>query len=292
MSVASAPSGADAVTASSASPTTTIDAAVTAAVGAATTSTVASPPTTAFAPLAVGAATINAKAYAVYDVTGKQWLAESQADQRLPVGSIMKMLTAYVVLQAGNLSKVVTVPVLHLNSAESVIGLSVGERLTRDELLRSMLIVSAGDAAATLAIDVGGTTDVFVQQMNSAAQQLGLANTVAGNPVGLDQTIARSTARDMIKLAAALMQNTTFRQIVAQTSVTLHGKTTQSTDKLLGIYPGANGVKTGHTTHAGYCVVSSVTRNGRSILIAVLGVPSDNACFTDARGLLDWAFAH
>ena len=128
--------------------------------------------------------------------------------------------------------------------------------------------------------------------MNAAAQHLGLADTVAGNPVGLDQTIARSTARDMITLAAALMQNTTFRRIVAQTSVTLHGKKTQSTDKLLGIYPGATGVKTGHTTHAGYCVVSSVTRNGRTIIIAVLGAPSDNTRFSDARSLLDWAYAH
>ncbi len=284
--VATVPSSAGAVAASSVSEPTTTDAPTTAATA------VTSPATTAFAPLAVGAPTIRAKAYAVYDVTAKKWLAESQADQRLPVGSIMKMLTAYVVLQAGNLSKVVTVPVLHLNVAESAIGLSAGERLTRDELLRAMLVVSAGDAAETLAIDVGGTADAFVQQMNAAAQQLGLANTVAGNPVGLDQTIARSTARDMITLATVLMQNTTFRAIVAQTAVTLHGKTYPSTDKLLAIYPGADGVKTGHTTHAGYCVVSSVTRTGRVIMVAVLGAPSDSARFSDARALLDWAFAH
>ncbi|MGZ4678603.1 MAG: D-alanyl-D-alanine carboxypeptidase family protein [Ilumatobacteraceae bacterium] len=285
--VATAPSAAGDVAATSAPNPTTIAGPTTVAI-----TTMTSPATMAFAPLAVGAPTIRAKAYAVYDVTGKQWLAESQADQRLPVGSIMKMLTAYVVLQAGNLSKVVTVPVLHLNVAESAIGLSAGERLTRDELLRAMLVVSAGDAAETLAIDVGGTADAFVQQMNAAARQLGLASTVAGNPVGLDQTIARSTARDMITLATVLMQNASFRQIVAQTSVTLHGKTYPSTDKLLAIYPGADGVKTGHTTHAGYCVVSSVTRNGRAIMVAVLGAPSDNARFSDARALLDWAFAH
>lgn len=297
--VASVPRFAGAVTSTSAPASATVDEATTAlapgpsaAVGEAAVTTVTSPVATTFAPPAAGAATIHAKAYAVFDVSGNKWLAESQADQRLPVGSLMKMLTAYVVLQAGNLGKVVTVPVLHLNVAESVIGLSAGERLTRDALLRAMLVVSAGDAGETLAIDVGGTTDAFVQQMNAAAQHLGLANTVAGNPVGLDQTVARSTARDMITLAAALMQNTTFRQIVAKTTVALHGKTFPSTDKLLDVYPGANGVKTGHTTHAGYCLVSSVTRNGRSIIVAVLGAPSDNERFSDARALLDWAFAN
>ena len=291
--VATTSSSAGAATASSVAASTTIDTSTSSpAASVAATTTIAGPATTAFAPPAVGAPQIRAKAYAVYDVSGKQWLAESQADERLPVGSIMKMLTAYVVLQAGNLSKVVSVPVMHLISAESVIGLSAGERLTREELLRAMLVVSAGDAAETLAIDVGGTADAFVQQMNAAAQQLGLASTVAGNPVGLDQTVARSTARDMITLATVLMQNATFRQMVAQTAVTLHGKTYPSTDKLLAIYPGATGVKTGHTTRAGYCVVSSVTRNGRTIMVAVLGAPSDSARFSDARALLDWAFAH
>ncbi|MEO7370293.1 MAG: serine hydrolase [Ilumatobacteraceae bacterium] len=235
--------------------------------------------------------TINAKAYAVFDVTSRQWLAESNADAPLPVGSIMKLLTAYLALQTGDLAKVVTVPELHLDIAESSIGLYEGEQLPRDVLMRAMLIVSANDAAQTLALDIGGTTANFVQQMNDAAQQLGLSNTVATNPSGLDQGGAHSSARDVITLASTMMQNDTFRLAVAKTSAKLHGKTYVSTDKLLTTYPGANGVKTGHTTGAGYCVVSSATRDGRTMMVVVLGAQSEDQRFAGASTLLDWAFA-
>jgi serine-type D-Ala-D-Ala carboxypeptidase (penicillin-binding protein 5/6) len=235
--------------------------------------------------------TINAKAYAIYDTTSRQWLAESNADTPLPVGSIMKLLTAYLALQTGDLAKVVTVPELHLDIAESSIGLYKGEQLPRDVLMRAMLIVSANDAAQTLALDIGGTTENFVKEMNDAAQQLGLTNTVATNPSGLDQGGAHSSARDVITLASTLMQNDTFREAVAKTSAKLHGKTYVSTDKLLTTYPGANGVKTGHTTGAGYCVVSSATRNGRTVMVVVLGAPSEDQRFEGASTLLDWAFA-
>ena len=88
------------------------------------------------------------------------------------------------------------------------------------------------------------------------------------------------------------MQNGTFRAAVAKTNANLHGKTYVSTDKLLTTYPGANGVKTGHTTDAGFCVVSSATRDGRTVMVAVLGAPTEDQRFSGAKALLDWAFAH
>jgi len=203
----------------------------------------------------------------------------------------MKLLTADLVLQAGNLGKLVTVPDLNVTAAESSIGLYKGQKLTRLELLQAMLIVSANDAAQTLAIDLAGTAPTFVQEMNTAAKKLGLSNTVAANPIGLDDPSAHSSAHDVILLAAKLMQNGTFRNAVAQTQTTMNGVHFVSTDKLLTTYPGANGVKTGHTTQAGYCVVSSATRNGRTIMVAVLGAPSENERFLGAKALLDWAFA-
>ena len=235
---------------------------------------------------------IDAKAYAVYDVGTHTWMATGNADTPLPVGSVMKLLTTYVVLQAGDLGQIVTVPALQLDTSESAIGLYQGETLPRDVLMRAMLIVSANDAARTLAIDVGGTTDAFVARMNAAAAQLGLGATVAANPIGLDAAGAHSSARDMVGLAAVLMQNDVFREAVGKATARLHGQTFSSTNRLLTAFPGADGVKTGHTTDAGYCLVGSATRNGRQVIVAVLGAATDDSRLAAATALLDWAFAH
>ncbi len=252
--------------------------------------TPAAPGTVATAP-PVGLPAVAATAFAVYDATADTWLAESQADAPLPIGSVMKLLTSYVVLQSGDLAKVVTVPELRVDISESAIGLYKGEQLPRDVLLRAMLIVSANDAARALAIDVGGSLEGFVQQMNAAASSLGLSSTVAANPIGLDAAGAHSSARDMIRLAALLMQDQTFRAAVAKQSANLHGQTFTATNRLLTAYEGADGVKTGHTTDAGYCLIGSATRDGRTVMVAVFGAPTDDERLAAATGLLDWAFA-
>ena len=155
----------------------------------ATTTTAAVPATTTVATDApvdpAGPPSIDAAAYAVYDVGSQRWIAEHEADSARPVGSLMKLLTAFVVMQAGDPTHVATVPAMQLDTSESSIGLYEGERLSREVLLRAMLIVSANDAARTLAVDVAGGEQAFVEQMNAAAQALGMANTVAANPTGL-----------------------------------------------------------------------------------------------------------
>ena len=249
------------------------------------------PAATGEIPNATDAPAVNATAYAVYDSTNGRWLAGNQADAPLPVGSVMKLLTSYVVMQAGDPTKIVTVPKLEVDISESSIGLYAGEQLPRDVLFRAMIIVSANDAARTLALDIGGTTEGFVAMMNNAAAQLGLTNTVAANPIGLDAPGAHSSARDVIDVAALLMQDQTFREAVAKPVARLHGQTFSSTNRLLTTYDGADGIKTGHTTDAGYCLVASATRDGRRIIVAVLGAPSEDQRFADAAALLDWGFA-
>jgi D-alanyl-D-alanine carboxypeptidase len=233
---------------------------------------------------------IEAAAYAVYDVGSQRWLAELDADTPRPVGSLMKLLTAYVVMQAGDPTHVATVPVMHLDPAESAIGLYAGQRLQRDVLLRAELIVSANDASRTLALDVGGTEEGFVTMMNQAGQALGMNNTVAVNSVGLDAEGAHSSPRDMVVIATTLMRDPTFRATVARTDARMNGQHFAATNKLLTSYEGATGVKTGHTTDAGYCLVGSATRGDRSVIVAVLGAPSDTARIASASALLDWAF--
>ena len=234
---------------------------------------------------------IDAAAYAVYDVGSQRWLAGLDADSPRPVGSLMKLLTAYVVMQAGDPTHVATVPVMHLDPAESAIGLYAGQRLPRDVLLRAELIVSANDASRTLALDIGGSEKGFVAMMNQAAQALGMGNTVAVNSVGLDAEGAHSSPRDMVSIATTLMQDPTFRTTVARTDARMNGQNFAATNKLLTSYEGATGVKTGHTTDAGYCLVGSATRGDRSVIVAVLGAPSDKARIAGASALLDWAFA-
>ena len=235
---------------------------------------------------------IDAAAYAVYDVGSQRWLAELDADTPRPVGSLMKLLTAFVVMQAGDPAHVATVPAMHLEPAESAIGLYEGQRLQRDVLLRAELIVSANDAARTLALDVGGTEEGFVAMMNQAAQALGMVDTVAVNSVGLDAEGAHSSPRDMVVIATILMDDPTFRATVARTDARMNGQHFNATNKLLTSYQGATGVKTGHTTDAGYCLVGSATRGDRSVIVAVLGAPSDTARIGGASALLDWAFDH
>ena len=233
----------------------------------------------------------DAKAFAVYDMRAGTFLLGSQQDTPLAVGSLMKLVAAQTAYAAGDPVKVATAPAgLIIDPAESRIGIFEGQQLSRDLLVRAMLIVSANDAARMLAIDIAGGEAPFADLMNQTAAALGLANTHAVNVTGLDQDGEYSSAADLTKLAAFLMGNQTFQLTVRRTSASLNDKTLPSTNDLLKKYPGADGIKTGHTTNAGYCIVASATRDGRRIIATVLGAPTETARDADATALLDWAF--
>jgi D-alanyl-D-alanine carboxypeptidase len=203
----------------------------------------------------------------------------------------MKLVTAQTAYAAGNPVKVATAPAgLIVDPQESRIGIYEGQQLSRDLLVRALLIVSANDAARLLAIDIAGGEAQFADLMNQTAANLGLANTHAVNATGLDQDGEYSSAADLSRLAALLMGNQTFQLTVKRTSAMLNGKTIASTNDLLTKYPGADGVKTGHTTNAGYCIVASASRDGRRIIATVLGAPTEQARDAGATALLDWAF--
>jgi serine-type D-Ala-D-Ala carboxypeptidase (penicillin-binding protein 5/6) len=233
----------------------------------------------------------DAKAFAVYDMRAGQFLLANQQDTPLPVGSLMKLVAAQAAYAAGNPVKVATAPAgLIVDPEESRIGIFEGQQLSRDLLVRAMLIVSANDAARLLAIDIAGGEAQFAELMNQSAAALGLANTHAVNVTGLDQDGEYSSAADLSRLSAFLMGNQTFQLTVKRTSASLNGQTLPSTNDLLKKYPGADGVKTGHTTNAGYCIVASASRDGRRIIATVLGAPTETARDAGATALLDWAF--
>jgi D-alanyl-D-alanine carboxypeptidase (penicillin-binding protein 5/6) len=234
---------------------------------------------------------VNASAYAVFDTQVSTMLAATNADARLSVGSLMKLLNAAIAYDAGQQDKDIVVPDgLAGSEDESVIGIGAGQVVSRSLLIRAMLKVSANDAARLLAIDIAGSEDAYATMMNDAAASLGLTNTHAVNATGLDAEGQFSSARDLITLATVLSANADFRQTVMETTAQFNGQTIPNTNDLLVTYSGADGIKTGHTSKAGYCLLASATRHGRRIIVAVLGAPTDNARDQAAATLLDWAF--
>jgi D-alanyl-D-alanine carboxypeptidase (penicillin-binding protein 5/6) len=239
---------------------------------------------------------IPAAAYVVFDGDTGERLASLNVDQPRPVASLTKLMTARLVLDAGPLEddvapQTATVPPLQITGDESQAGLEPGDHVSRDELLQAMLVASANDAARTLAVDVAGNENRFVDMMNAEAAAAGLDATRYANPTGLDDPAQHSSAADVARLARDLMQDPAFRRIVAAESTTLNGSELPATNDLLGTYPGADGIKTGHTPEAGWCLAASATRDGHSIMAVVLGAPTEQARDAAARALLDYGFS-
>jgi D-alanyl-D-alanine carboxypeptidase (penicillin-binding protein 5/6) len=240
---------------------------------------------------AIASPPVDAAAFAVFDTEASTMLATGNADARRPVGSLMKLLNAAVAYDAGQPDRHIVAPDgLAGGAGESVIGIGAGQVVSRALLIRAMLKVSANDAARLLAIDIAGSEQAYASMMNDTAAALGLTNTRAVNASGLDAAGQFSSARDLITLATVLSANADFRQTVAETTARFNGQAIPNTNDLLVTYRGADGIKTGHTSDAGYCVLASATRNGRRIVVAVLGAPTDDARDRAAATLLDWAF--
>jgi serine-type D-Ala-D-Ala carboxypeptidase (penicillin-binding protein 5/6) len=234
---------------------------------------------------------IAAAAYVVVDGDTGEALASVNTDQPRPVASLGKLMTARLVLDAGPLEDTATVPPLQIAGDESQAGLEAGDHVSRGELLQAMLVASANDAARSLAVDVAGNEHSFVRMMNAEAAAAGLDATRYANPVGLDDPAQHSSAADVARLARDLMQDPAFRRIVAAESIRVNGSVLPATNDLLGVYRGADGIKTGHTDEAGWCIAASATRDGHSIVAVVLGAPTEQARDAAARALLDYGFS-
>jgi serine-type D-Ala-D-Ala carboxypeptidase (penicillin-binding protein 5/6) len=217
------------------------------------------------------------------------------AGERRPVASTTKLMTALLTLENARLTDVYTAAPYSPMPAESLMGLRAGERLTVADLLRGLLVVSANDAANTLAIDVAGSRRRFVAMMNRRARQLGLRDTHYSNPVGLDQAGNYSSAADLVKLTLVLRQHAFFRATTDLATVTLRSGSRRrhlvNRNDLVREVPYVNGVKTGHTNSAGYVLVGSATRNGVTLISAVLGDPSEAARDSDSLRLLRYGLS-
>jgi D-alanyl-D-alanine carboxypeptidase (penicillin-binding protein 5/6) len=220
---------------------------------------------------------------------------QRNAHQRRPIASTTKLMTALVTLENASLDDVMTTVPYHGAPSESIAGLRGGERVTVRDLLRALLVTSANDAAATLAARVGGSRPAFVRMMNAKARELKLADTHYDNPVGLDGAGNYSSATDLVKLTLILRRNAFFRETTNAPRVTLrsgaHPRTFLNRNTLVRNVPAVNGVKTGHTNTAGYILVGSASRDGVTVLSAVLDDPSEAARDSDSLNLLRYGLS-
>lgn len=222
--------------------------------------------------------------------TGLVLHAERRAEQTA-IASITKIMTALVVLERAGPDEVVRVEGPAPTVGESSIGLRAGERLPVRDLLTAMLVYSANDAAYALAYHVGkGSVARFVSLMNAKAEELGLEDTHFSRPDGLDAPGNYSSARDVFRLARVAMRKPLFRELVRVRRTAVAGRVVQNRNDLLFSYPGTIGVKTGHTSDAGWSEVVAARRDGVTIYAVLLGGPSRTQRNADLARLLDWGF--
>jgi D-alanyl-D-alanine carboxypeptidase (penicillin-binding protein 5/6) len=236
---------------------------------------------------------VTGRAYLVENGATGEILLAHDAREQVPIASITKLMTVLLTLEHARLNEVVTVSSQAAAVGESSADLNPGDRLTVRELLEAALIQSANDAADALAIHVGkGSQERFVEMMNTRARQLGLKDTHFARPDGLDASGHFSSARDVTLLARVLMHRPVVRQIVRQRAATISGgRTLRTWNDLLSGYPGIYGVKTGHTSAAGWSEVAAARRRGVSIYATLLGSPDRETRNAGLVRLLDWGFS-
>ena len=217
------------------------------------------------------------------------------AFKRRPMASTAKMMTALVAVERSSLGRRMRVVSYPAAPAESVAGLRPGERVTTAGLLQALLIASANDAAATLAVGTAGSNSRFVRLMNRRAAAAGLTSTRFANPVGLDSPGAYSTARDLARLGQLLRGNAYLRRTVDRSRATISAGERRITlfnrNTLVAQVPWISGIKTGHTQRAGYLLVASGERNGVPLVSVVMGTPSEAARNRDTLSLMRYGFS-
>jgi len=245
------------------------------------------------APVLAAPPEVTGRAYIVENGATGEVLASRSARARVPIASITKLMTVLLTVERTKPSDVVTVSREAAEVGESSANLRAGERLTVRDLLEAALIQSANDAADALADHVGkGDEARFVALMNQRARQLGLRDTHYVRPDGLDATGHVSSARDVTLLARILMHRPLVRQIVRQRAASIPGgRTLHTWNDLLSTYPGIFGVKTGHTSRAGWNEVAAARRGPVTVYATLLGSPDRYERNADLAKLLDWAFS-
>jgi D-alanyl-D-alanine carboxypeptidase/D-alanyl-D-alanine carboxypeptidase (penicillin-binding protein 5/6) len=215
------------------------------------------------------------------------------ADERRAIASITKVMTALLTIESGNLDVPFVVDDYSVKIEGTTMGLRGGDIVTRRDLCYGMLLPSGNDAANAAAVNISGTENAFVELMNQRAKQIGMHNTHFSNPHGLDEDDHYSTAYDMAVLTYTAMKNPLFREISGKSSVQLkfgnppYTRYLVNNNKMLFMYNGCNGVKTGYTDNAKRCLISSAERDGVFLICVTLNAADD---WKDHTKMLDYGF--
>ncbi len=242
------------------------------------------------------APSVGATSYVLVDFHSDTVVAEREADARVEPASITKIMTSYVVFSEiadGNLSlsDEVLISERAWRTEGSRMFIEVGTRVTVEELLKGVIIQSGNDASVALAEHVGGSEEVFAEMMNEAARNLGMSGTHYVNATGLPHEEQYTTARDVARLADALISRfPDFYAWYSEREYTYSGIRQHNRNRLLWRDPSVDGLKTGHTESAGYCLVTSAMRDGMRLISVVMGTDSEDARATASQALLNYGF--
>lgn len=231
-------------------------------------------------------------AYAVVRTDTFEVLLSDNGKARLPMASTTKIMTALIVIENCKPDEIVVIDKRSVGVEGSSVYLREGEKLTVKDLLYCLMLRSGNDAATALALHVAGSTENFAEMMNIRAESLNLTDTHFVNPHGLHDDSHFTSAHDLAIIAATAMNNPSFAEIV-KTKVKTVGegeskRTIANKNKMLSLYPDANGIKTGYTKKSGRCLVSSATKNGVTLVCAVLNYGDTYGL---SSSLLDKGFA-
>jgi serine-type D-Ala-D-Ala carboxypeptidase (penicillin-binding protein 5/6) len=237
------------------------------------------------------------KAYILKDFNSNRVLAEQQSQNRVEPASLTKLMTAYLVfkaLKAGQLQVDQTLPISEKawRVEGSKMFVDTTMRVTVDELLHGMIIQSGNDASIALAEGISGTEDAFATKMNKEAARLGMKNTHFMNATGLPDAQHYTSAYDLSLLASALVQDfpDQYKRLYSIKEYTYNKITQPNRNRLLWLDPYVDGMKTGHTESAGFCLISSAKRGQHRLISVVLGAANSNARATESQKLLNYGY--
>ncbi len=238
---------------------------------------------------------ISAKSAILMCVDSGSVIFSKNESEPLPMASTTKIMTSILALENmeafGNKEIEITDEMVRVEGTS--MGLAEGNTINLEALVQGMMMVSGNDAANAAAIAVGGSTEAFVDKMNEKARLIGMQDTVFCTPSGLDKDDHHSTAYDMAVLGAYAMENENFAKIVSQKSMKIHFinpnkyVTMKNHNKLLRLYDGCTGIKTGFTKAAGRCLVSCAQKNGAKLICVTLNAPND---WDDHTKLFNYGF--
>ncbi|MCB5190711.1 D-alanyl-D-alanine carboxypeptidase [Methylobacillus arboreus] len=237
------------------------------------------------------------KSYQLYDYNSERVIAEQDGGSRVEPASLTKIMTAYLSFKAlknGHLTLTQTLPVsVKAWKVEgSKMFIEPNKPVTVDELLHGMIIQSGNDASITLAEGIAGSEEGFAELMNKEATRLGMRDTHYVNATGLPDPQHYTTAHDLAVLAGALIRDfpDQYKRLYSMKEYTYNKISQPNRNRLLWLDPYVDGMKTGHTKSAGYCLVTSAKRGDTRLISVVLGAPSDSARATESQKLLNYGF--